>query len=99
MNRRMLPPIQAAYQSRTVNGRIYTAAPGAVLDVPDFDAVMLSANGWIDVAPSGTTAQRPIGSLGQYNASAGFEYFDTTLSKINISDGQNWRDPATGGVV
>jgi hypothetical protein len=67
MNRRMFPPTQVAYQTRVVNSRTYTGAPGAVFDVPDFDAVMLSANGWIDVAPSGSTAQRPPGSLGQYN--------------------------------
>jgi hypothetical protein len=30
-----------------IPGRTYTAAPGQVLDVPDFDAHLLRARGWI----------------------------------------------------
>lgn len=99
MNRRMLPPTQVGYQTRTINGRTYTGAPGIAIDIPDMDASMLSANGWIDIGPSGTTQQRPIGTLGQYTASAGFQFFDTTLGKIIISDGNAWRDPANGNAV
>ena len=99
MNRRMLPPTQVGYQTRTVNGRTYTGSTGVVMDIPDFDATTLSANGWIDICPSGTTLQRPTGTLGQYNASAGFKFFDTTLNQIIVSDGKSWRDPATGNAV
>jgi hypothetical protein len=99
MNRRMLPPINIGAQSRTVNGRRYSAAPGVALDIPDFDATMLSANGWIDCGPSGTATQRPTGTLGQYNASAGSKFFDTGLGLTIVSDGISWRDPATGNIV
>ena len=99
MNHRMLPPINVGAQSRTVNGRLYTAAPGVALDIPSFDAAMLSANGWIDCGPSGTADQRPTGTLGQYNASGGSKFFDTALGITIISDGISWRNPATGGIV
>jgi hypothetical protein len=66
MNRRMLPPTQIAYQVRTVNGRTYRGSPGVTIDIPDFDADVLAANGWTDLGPSGTTAQRPTGTLGRY---------------------------------
>jgi hypothetical protein len=99
MNKRMLPPINVGAQRRTINGRTYAAAPGIALDIPDFDAAMLQANGWIDCGPSGTTAQRPTGTLGQYNASGGSVYFDTTLGITIMSDGISWRDPNTGNAV
>jgi hypothetical protein len=69
------------------------------LDIPDFDASMLEANGWIDCGPSGTTAQRPTGRLGLYNAGAGSKFFDTTLGLTIASDGISWRDPNTGNAV
>lgn len=99
MNRRLLPPTNPAYMSRTVNGRTYSRSPGIALDVPDFDAGMLSANGWIDCGPSGATAQRPSGMVGLYNASAGTKFFDTTLGLTIVSDGTNWRDPNNGNAV
>lgn len=99
MNHRMLPPTQVAYQTRTVNGRTYTGVPGVAIDIPDFDADVLAANGWTDTGPSGTTDQRPTGTMGRYNASAGSRFFDTTLGKDIVSDGVNWRDPATGNIV
>ena len=49
MSRRMLPPTQTGYQTRTVNGRTYSGSPGSAFDIPDFDADVLSANGWIDI--------------------------------------------------
>ena len=99
MNKRMLPPINISAQTRTVNGRTYTAAPGTFLDVADFDAGMLAANGWIDCGPSGTTAQRPTGTLGQYHAGSGSKFFDTTLGLTIMSDGISWRNPNTGNAV
>jgi hypothetical protein len=77
----------------------YTASPGSVIDVLDADAEQLEANGWIAVAPSGPTSARPAGTLGLYQASPGQLYYDTTISKLIISDGQTWRDPSTGNAV
>ncbi len=99
MKHRMLPPVDIRYQTHTVNGRTYTGSPGAAVDVVGFDADMLSANGWIYVCPSGDTSERPTGTFGIYNANAGSKYFDTTLDKLIVSDGANWRDPATGNVA
>jgi hypothetical protein len=96
MNIRLLPPVEVSEQTRVVNGRSYTAAPGNVIDVYDADAQVLEANGWLPVAPSGPASARPAGTLGLYSAAAGQQYFDTTLGKLIFSDGQTWRDPATG---
>jgi hypothetical protein len=99
MNIRLLPPVAVAAQTRIVNGRSYSSTPGNVVDVLDSDAAVLQANGWIWVSASGPTSARPTGTLGLYSAAAGQSYFDTTLGKLIVSDGQNWRDPATGSAV
>jgi hypothetical protein len=70
--------------------------------VPDFDGRLLAANGWIQVAPSGTTGQRPTTNpnlSAPYTTAPGFKFFDTTLSKLIFWDGAIWRDPATGAAV
>jgi hypothetical protein len=56
---RLLPPIAVQQQTIVANGRTYSSTPGHVVDVLDFDATVLTANGWLRVAQSGTTAQRP----------------------------------------
>jgi hypothetical protein len=99
MNIRLLPPVPVSKQTIAINGRGYSAAPGSVVDVLDVDAQELQANGWIPVAPSGPTSARPTGTLGLYSAAAGQTFYDTTIGKLIISDGQSWRDPATGGAV
>jgi hypothetical protein len=99
MNIRLLPPVEVAEQTRVVNGRSYTAAPGSTLDVLDSDAQVLMANNWVFVAPSGPTSARPTGTLGLYSAAAAQTFFDTTLGKLIVSDGQTWRDPSTGNAV
>jgi hypothetical protein len=99
VNIRLLPPVPASQQSRVVNGRSYTATPGNVIDVLDADALQLQSNGWIFVALSGPSSVRPVGTLGLYSAAEGQCYFDTTIGKLIISDGQSWRDPSTGGAV
>ena len=44
----------------TVNGRTYTCAAGATIDVPDFDAQILQANGFVALgATVGATTARP----------------------------------------
>jgi hypothetical protein len=99
---RMLPPIATSQQSRSVNGRTYSATPGSAIDIVDFDADQLSANGWVKVALSGPTAARPSPNLNgspPYLAAAGFHFFDVSLAKVVVFDGANWRDPATGNAV
>jgi hypothetical protein len=97
----MLPPVSVGQQSQTINGRVYSATPGAAVDVPDMDAPVLGANGWIACAPSGTTAQRPTTNPNTnppYVAAPNFEFYDTTISKLIFWDGATWRDP-TGSAV
>jgi hypothetical protein len=104
-NHRMMPPAIVAggavtsQQNITVNGRNYSGSPGSVADIPDMDAQVLGANGWVKVASSGTTAQRPTATSAPVNAAPGTQYWDVTLSKLVVFDGKNWRDPATGNAV
>ena len=55
---RFLPPNGKA-RTITANGRFYSCAANGTIDVPPCDAIILAANGWVQVAGSGTTAQRP----------------------------------------
>jgi hypothetical protein len=82
---RLLPPVDVRYQTMTVNGRTYSAAPGATVDVADYDANVLSANGWIKMALVGATAARPV------NPRIGDLFVDTTIGAIIVSDSKNWR--------
>jgi hypothetical protein len=102
LNFRMLPPTAVVKQTLAVNGRTYSATPGSVIDVPEFDGRVLAANGWIICAASGPTSSRPTTNPNQsapYTAAPSSEFFDTTLNKIIFWDGANWRDPATGNAV
>jgi hypothetical protein len=67
---RVLPPVDVRYQATSANGRSYTSTPGHVLDVLESDAAVLTANSWLYVAQSGTTAQRPTSSLGNGSTAA-----------------------------
>jgi hypothetical protein len=86
-----------------VNGRVYPAvSPGTVVDVVDFDAPVLCANGYTRIAISGPTSSRPTtnqasGSL--YYAAPGLHYLDTTINRLIVWDGATWRDPTTGSAV
>jgi hypothetical protein len=94
---RLLPPTNVQQQTLTVNGRTYSSTPGHVLDVLDFDAAVLSANGWLRVAQSGTTAQRPTSSQGNGSVAAtGATYYDETVGALLIFDGAAWRSPVDG---
>ncbi len=79
----------------TVNGRTYKGVAGTPVSVPDFDADMLEANGWIKTAPggTGTTAARPTAPK------VGTEYHDTTVGAIIKWDGKAWRNVMTGASV
>ncbi len=97
LNRRLLPPVNVGQQTITTpSGRVYTAAPGAFLDVPDnIDASTLEGNGWTFVAFSGPTSGRPGTALTSTPmATPGFRYYDTTISALAIFDGATWRSPA-----
>lgn len=93
-NIRMMPPSSGA-TSHTVNGRTYSAVVGTSLDVPDFDALVLQANGWTAAASGGVgvTAQRPV------NPVKGTQFHDTTLGATITYDGKVWRNPANAAVV
>lgn len=99
MTMRMLPPVDVAYRRREVNGRTYSAAPGTVIDVPDHDGLMLSANDWILVARVGTTAQRPTGTADPNSPTPGTQFYDTTLGALIVFDGATWRSPVDGAAV
>lgn len=93
-NIRLLPPSTGAL-SCTVNGRTYTGVIGATLDVPDFDAQLLTANGWTISAEVGTTALRPT----LKKEDRGRIFLDTTLVALIRWDGKTWRDKITGAAV
>jgi hypothetical protein len=84
----------------TVNGRTYTCAIGATpIVVPDWDAFVLTANGWLRAAGdgAGTTAQRPAAAPGGASPPrVGFEYYDSTVGANVIWNGKNWINHATG---
>jgi hypothetical protein len=90
---RFMPPNAVAEQAVNVNGRPYAATPGGYLDVPAMDAGTLAANGWLQVAGSGTTAQRPA------NPYFSQLYHDNTLGYVIAWDGLAWRQPSTGDSV
>ncbi len=89
-NVRLMPPIAVVHQACIVNGRRYASTPGQVLDVAEFDARMLEANGWTRVARVGTTSQRP--QAPDMSPFKGTWYFDTTLGEMIVFDGAKWRD-------
>lgn len=93
MNILLMPPGAKSKTSHAVNGRTYTASPGSTVTAPDFDAQVLSANGWITIGPVGTTAQRP--ATPQPNQL----YHDTTLGYVIAWEGAAWRNPNTGAAV
>ena len=91
---RVMPPSSGA-TSHTVNGRTYSAAVGSSLDVPDFDAYVLIANGWTSAAGGGvgTSSQRPL------NPPKQTQFHDTTLGLTIVWDGKAWRNPANAAAV
>jgi hypothetical protein len=87
---------QPVFNSR--GGRSYSVVQGAVLDLPTDDAHL--GHGYVTVALSGTTAQRPkSGDPDVPNLRAGALFVDTTLGKVIVWTGANWRDPITATVV
>jgi hypothetical protein len=82
-------------QSLTVNGRKYTTTPGNPISVPDFDAQILCANGWIQASSNLGTASGPTSGRPK-NAPVNTRYDDTSVGFQVIWDGQTWRHQQTG---
>jgi hypothetical protein len=91
---RLMAPANGIGAITIPGGRVYpTLTAGSTVDVPDFDAQPLRANGYILVGLVGTTAQRPA------TLPAGVSiYVDTTLNKPIFHDGKTFRDH-TGSAV
>jgi hypothetical protein len=95
-------PASGAPLSVNVRGRVYTSTIGAApLIVPDFDAFVLTANGWMLAAKdgAGTTAQRPVASYGVAPPPTGYRYFDSDVGAMVIWNGKNWINHATGATA
>ncbi len=92
----------ATSKSVTINRRLYSGAGGTVIDIPFQDRNALGASGWIIIAQSGITANRPTGTgvAGGFNTrDVGTQYLDTTLGYVIYFDGLVWRNPSTGAAV
>lgn len=94
-NIRLMPPVSGQAGSIQVNGRTYACAANSVVDVPDFDASVMMANGWTAAAAGGVgaTAARPA------NPVKNQVFHDTTLNLNIVFDGKTWRNPATGAAA
>ena len=82
-------------QVLTVNGRVYKTTPGNPIPVPDFDAQILCANGWVLASTNlsvatGPTAGRPA------RPPVNTRYQDTTVGFEVMWDGGTWRHTQTG---
>jgi hypothetical protein len=93
-NIRVLPP-DSNPVTTIVNGRAYSTTGGNPLDVPDFDALVLKANGWhiSAVGGVGATTVRPA------NPTKNTRFADTSLGVEITFDGRNWRNSITGAIV
>jgi hypothetical protein len=88
------PPATGAY-AKSANGRPYNSVPGTPISVPDFDAQILCANGWMLASSNlgvatGPTSGRPV------NPPANMRYQDTTVGFEVMWDGKTWRHTQTG---
>lgn len=94
MTQRLMPPATGG-TTIVVNGRTWTCAVGSTIDVPDQDAAVMTANGWLTAAPGGAaaTASRPLNPL------RGMVFHDTTLGYNIVWDGKTWRNPTSGASV
>jgi hypothetical protein len=97
MSMQMMPPGGGSIV-KMPRGVVYTGVDGAPQVVPDFDAAILEANGWVPCsaqggAQAGTTANRPI------NPKKGTHFVDTTVGTAIVHDGKVWRHSTTGAAV
>ena len=97
-------PSANAPKTIVVNGRTYTLAVGSTpIVVPECDAFVLCANGWLKSGTdgAGTTAQRPTANpaTGTGAPRVGHEYYDSTVGANVIWNGANWINHATGATA
>jgi hypothetical protein len=96
----LLTPAKSVAPVIVAYGRTYAAIPaGTLVTVEGSDADVLSANGFVRIGFTGTTAQRPPVTGSAYCAIVGMIFWDTTLSAPVVFDGVNWRSPSTGVVA
>ena len=95
MTMRVMPPADGLHPTITVNGRSYTCALGATIDVPDQDGIMMTHNGWVVSSAGGVGAStaRPA------NPVKGQSFHDSTLGYNIVYDGKVWRNPTSGAAV
>ncbi|WP_316410513.1 hypothetical protein [Mesoterricola sediminis] len=84
----MLPPQGHGKAYLEYEGRIYDGTPGSPLDVPESDARVLKANGWIPLMEVG--AKRP------FNPGRGERFLDLVAGAELVFDGFRWLDALTG---
>lgn len=89
----VLPP--AAGGTITIQGRVYTAAAGVPVLMPDGDALIAGASGWTLTRQEagGATSARPVNPLRNH------QFVDTTVGAKIVFDGLLWRNQATGAAV
>ncbi|TDR82197.1 hypothetical protein [Paludibacterium purpuratum] len=91
----LMHPPGAGSSTITVNGRKYSTTPGTPIPVPDFDAAVLQANGWMATTNggTGTTVARPL------NPKSNTVFYDSTLGIDVVWDGKTWRNKITGAIA
>lgn len=97
MTTRVHPPANAS-SAIHVFGRTYNPTLG-VQDVPDPDAQVLIANGWINAASGSTTSGSGATTSRPKNPFKYQTFLDSTLGVVIIFNGKNWINSITGAVV
>lgn len=94
-----LHPPASAQSSITVYGRVYNPQAG-VQDVPDSDAQILLANGWINAGAGVNTTQTGSSALQRpAKPKKGDAYIDNALGIVEKFDGKDWRNSITGAII
>ena len=98
MTTKVIPPASASSPIKVFD-RTYNPALGAQ-DVPDHDAQVLLANGWINAAAGSTTGTVGVDSTKRpANPTKNTTYIDNTLGIKEVFDGKVWRNAVTGAIV
>lgn len=100
LKHRFIPPATTAAMARpggqppmSTGGANYAAAAGATVDVPFGN--ITNANLWVDLGPSGPTADRPALNGSQ----AGQHYIDSDLGVVVAWNGAAWINVLTGAAA
>lgn len=87
-----------ALTTLTVSGRKYSTTPGNPIPVPDFDAVVLVANGWLYASANSGVATGPTSGR-PAKPTLNLRYQDTTVGYEVMWDGAAWRHTQSGASV